>query len=556
MKSTKRIFLEILVLLILEFPAFAQIKPAAKELSKNQTWQLLDYETDSVYGTSVNRAFNELLKGKKSHPVIVAVIDEGVDITHEDLQGHIWTNKKEIAGNGIDDDKNGYVDDVHGWNFLGGKDGKMMYATSSEADREYARLMPEYGIIKDSSQVHDKKEYEYFLRAKKKHLQDSIGRSPQRLLEAANFINQFASADSILQNRIQKPSIYFKDVESFQPKDSLADTAKKFLVDLYDHAPPEIKSISIDSAVRLGREDLNKLKDDQSLFDKVQNDPNGLRKEIVGDNAFDINDRNYGNNIVGDKYADHGTHCSGIIAAVRNNGIGMDGIADNVFILPVRAVNTAFGDERDKDIALAIRYAVDNGAKIISMSFGKGFSPQKQWIDDAVKYAEKKGVLLVHGAGNDGTDIDSTAFYPNADFIGSSGRAKNLINVGSVCGDTGFALPAFNSNYGQKNVDVFAPGVAIYSSIPGNKYDFMSGTSMATPAVAGVAALILEYYPGLSAIQVKDIILKSVTPLKGKIVYKPGTKEKVDFSTLCVSGGVVNGYKALQLAAHYNRDKK
>ena len=556
MKSTKRIFLEILALLILGFHAFAQTRTAAKELSKMQTWQLLDYQKDSVYGTSVNRAYNELLKGKKSHPVIVAVIDEGVDISQEDLQGHIWTNKKEIAGNGIDDDKNGYVDDVHGWNFLGGKDGEMMYATSSEADREYARLLPEYGNIKDSATVDNKKEYQYFLRAKKEHIKDSIGRRPQRYLMLANFLNQVASADSILQSKTQMPIIYFKDVESFQPKDSLSDTTKKFILGVYDQIRGA-KSISLDSLITNGRAILNKFKDDQFLFDELKKDPNELRREIVGDNPFDINDRNYGNDIVGDKYADHGTHCSGIIAAVRNNGIGMDGITDNVLIMPVRAVNTLhYGDERDKDIALAIRYAVDNGAKIISMSFGKDFSPQKQWVDDAVKYAQKKGVLLVHAAGNDNADDDSTAFYPNADFLGSSGRAKNLINVGAISSDTGFTLPARFSNYGQKNVDIFAPGVDIYSSVPGNKYEFMSGTSMATPVVAGVAALILEYYPDLNAIQLKDIILKSVTSLKDKIVYKPGTKEKVDFSTLCVSGGVVNAYKALQLAAHYNQYKK
>lgn len=556
MKSIKQIFLEISALLILGFPAFAQTKPAAKELSKMQTWQLLDYQKDTVYGTSVNRAYYELLKGKKSHQVIVAVID-GVDITQEDLQGHIWTNKKEIAGNGIDDDKNGYVDDVHGWNFTGGKDGKMMYAVSSEADREYTRLLPVYGNIKDSSQAPNKKEYQYFLKAKEEHLQDSTARSPSRLLRIAGFLNQLTLADSILQKAIQKPFIYYQDVESFQAKDSLENAAKNFGLDFYNQASPENKTISLDSLARVIKEILNEQKDDQLQFDKLKNDPNESRKEIVGDNPFDINDKNYGNNIVGDKYADHGTHCSGIIAAVRNNGIGMDGIADNVLIMPVRLGGPLrYGDERDKDVALAIRYAVDNGAKIISMSFGKTLSPQKQWVDDAVKYAEKKGVLLVHGAGNDGADCDSTNFYPDADFLYSSGRAENIITVGANSIDTGFALPASFSNYGQKNVDVFAPGVDIYSCIAGNKYQFDSGTSMATPVVAGVAALILENYPDLTAIQLKDIIMKSVTSLKGKIVYKPGTKEKVDFSTLCVSGGVVNAYKALQLAAHYNQHKK
>ena len=446
------------------------------------------------------------------------------------------------------------MDDVHGWNFLGGKDGKMMEVESEESAREYARLLPVYGNIKDSFQAPDKKEYQYFLRVKKKHLEDSIRRSPGRLLMVAGLIKRVASADSILQKAIHKPFIYFKDVESFQPQDSLENAAKKIGLGFYNQTSPKNKTISLDSVARGLTEILNKQKDNQLMYEKLINNPNELRKEIVGDDPFDINDSNYGNNIVGDKYADHGTHCSGIIAAVRNNGIGMDGIADNVLIMPVRAVIS--GDERDKDIALVIRYAVDNGAKIISMSFGKIFSPQKQWVDEVVKYAEKKGVLLVHAAGNDNTDFDSTIYYPNAEFLDSSAGAKNIITVGAISSDTGFSLPASFSNYGQKKVDVFAPGVDIYSCVPGNKYEFMSGTSMATPVVAGVAALILEYYPDLSAIQLKDIIMKSVTSLKGKIVYKPGTKEKVDFSTLCVSGGVVNAYKALQLAAHYNQYKK
>jgi len=542
--------------LLFSITAFAQKKSTDNKLPKNQTWQLLDYQQDSVYGASVNRAYNELLKGKKSHPVIVAVIDEGVDIAHEDLQGHIWTNKKEIQDNNIDDDKNGYTDDIHGWNYLGGKGGKMIYATNSEADREYARLAPEYNIIKDSSKAPDQKQYQYFLRVKKQHLRDSIGRKTDNYTSEANYFYQFASADSFMQRAIHKQSIYHKDVESFQPKDSLADSIKSFLLDFYNPPSPALESMSLDSVVKEAKEYLVRLKDEQALYKQVKDDPFESRKETVGDNPFDINDRYYGNNIVGDKYAGHGTHCSGIIAAARNNGIGIDGAADNVFIMPLRAVNTIrFGDEMDKDIALAIRYAVDNGAKIISMSFGKDFSPQKQWVDEAVRYAEKKGVLLVHAAGNNGRNIDSVSFYPNADFLGSSERAKNLVNVGASSIDTGFALTASFSNYGQTEVDLFAPGVDIYSSVPVNKYQYDSGTSMATPLVAGIAALILEYYPDLTAEQLKEILMKSVTSLKGKMVNKPGTKEKVDFSTLCVSGGIVNAYKALQLAAKVTSKK-
>lgn len=542
MKRSKQILL--FAALLLDVAALAQTQ---NSLSKSKTWQLLDYERDSVYGASVNRAYEELLKGKKSHPVIVAVIDGGVDITQEDLQGHIWNNKKEIPSNGIDDDENGYIDDVHGWNFLGGKDGKMVYATSTESEREYARLLPQYGAMKDSSFAPNQKQYQYFLKVKTAHLLDSpIIRS---YTVTAVYLHRLASADSFIRRAIQKQSVSYKDIESFQPKDSLANAVRSFLLDFYSPMDSVFKSTPLDSIVSRRMKFFGLL----LPYEQVRDDPFEVRKEIVGDNPYDINDRNYGNNIVGDKFAFHGTHCSGIIAALRNNGVGMDGVADNVFIMSIRAAPP--GDEMDKDDALAIRYAVDNGAKIISMSIGKDFSPQKQWVDDAVKYADKKGVLLVRAAGNDGRNIDSFPNYPNGNFLGSSEKARNMITVGAISKDSGFKVVAPSSNYGQKDVDLFAPGVDIYSTLPGNEYESYSGTSMAAPVVAGVAALVLEYYPDLPADQLKEILMKSVTSLKGKMVNKPGSKEKVDFGALCVSGGIVNAYKALQLAASMTSKK-
>ncbi|MFI5188316.1 MAG: S8 family peptidase [Chitinophagales bacterium] len=557
MERSRQFFFALICLLLLNLSAFPQTKNTRYKLSKNETWQLLDYQQDSVYGASVNRAYAELLKGKKSHPVIVAVIDEGVDITHEDLRGQIWTNRKEIPRNGIDDDRNGYIDDINGWNFLGGKNGKMMYAASSEADREYARLLPRYIGIKDSSEVVNTTEYKYFLKVRDKHLDDSVGRSPDLYNWLSSAMNQLKSADRFIKRATQKKLVYYEDLVSFQPNNNGEDSTKKILLNFYGDSRPGFESLSLDSAQRELEAFLPTLKEEQLLYQQLKSDPFELRKEIVGDNPFDINDRKYGNNLVGDKYAGHGTHCSGIIAAARNNGVGIDGVADNVFIMPLRAVNTArYGDEMDKDIALAIRYAVDNGARIISMSFGKNFSPQKQWVDDAVKYAEKKGVLLVHAAGNDGCNIDTVAYYPNANFMDSSARATNFITVGASSSDTGLALTAPFSNYGQKEVDLFAPGVDIYSSVPGDAYKYDSGTSMATPLVAGIAALILEYYPDLTAGQLKDIIMRSVTTLKGKMVNKPGSKERTDFSMLCVSGGIVNAYEALQLAGKVTSKKR
>jgi subtilisin family serine protease len=242
----------------------------------------------------------------------------------------------------------------------------------------------------------------------------------------------------------------------------------------------------------------------------------------------------------------HGTHCVGIIGAAKNNGKGSDGIADNVKIMMVRAVPD--GDEHDKDIALAIRYAADNGAQIISMSFGKDFSPQKKWVDEAVKYAESKGVLLVHAAGNDAKNIDTADNFPNPVFADGKGRANTFVTVGASGDATNGGLTASFSNYGKKEVDLFSPGVKIYSTLPGSNYGNLSGTSMACPVVAGVAAFLLEYYPNLSAKQLKYIIEKSAVPISEKVKL-PGTDEKVNLSDISKSGGIVNAYEAVKLAA-------
>jgi cell wall-associated protease len=308
-------------------------------------------------------------------------------------------------------------------------------------------------------------------------------------------------------------------------------------------------SLSLESLVAADNEQLETAKE---RMHALSIDPNAQRRDIIGDDPENINDKIYGNNDVSAGYQSHGTHVSGIIAARRNNGIGMDGIADNVLIMPIRA--SCDGDERDKDVALAIRYAVDNGAKVINMSFGKPFSPGKEWVDEVVKYAAKKGVLLIHGAGNDAIDSDSIPFYPNAYFKSNGEKADNFITVGAS-GASDRSLVANFSNYGKTTVDIFAPGVDIYSTIPGNEYEQESGTSMASPVVAGIAALIWSYYPKLTYKQVKYCIEKSATPIN-TLVTKPGTYKKVPFSSLSRTGGIVNAYKALQLAATLKGERK
>jgi subtilisin family serine protease len=286
-----------------------------------------------------------------------------------------------------------------------------------------------------------------------------------------------------------------------------------------------------------------------------ENPPKQYRHDIVKDNEHDLNDSLYGNNDVMAGDPMHGTHVTGIIAGEKLNGKGQIGIADNVRVMMIRAVPN--GDEHDKDIALAIRYAVDNGARVINMSFGKNLSPEKTWVDSAVKYAESKGVLLIHAAGNDNADVDTTDNFPNPNILHSTYTASNWITVGASSDP--LAEPGFNSytasfsNYGKKEVDVFAPGTRIYSTLPGGKnYGNLQGTSMAAPVVTGVAALILEYYPNLTPQQVKYCIEKSAVAPPSKVKVPGSDSTMVPLGDLAKSGGIINAYEALKLASTLN----
>ncbi|HJT74913.1 MAG TPA: S8 family peptidase, partial [Chitinophaga sp.] len=522
---------------------------SSSSIPKN--WHLLSYAKDSVYGTGVEKAYTELLKGKKSTPVIVAVIDSGIDTTHEDLKSILWTNPGEIPGNGIDDDKNGYVDDVHGWNFLGGKDGRSVKEDSDEATREYYRYKSLY-VNPDSALNKESNEYRYWQR-----LQSKVARpSGEHKVAYRNMLKlqeNLKKCESLLTGYLKQNDFNLAKLDSINTIDTDVMVAKNYMTRLMKSTgEPDITYSSFKDEFE---EYLGELKKKAEMSEGAA--PVDKRTEIIGDNINDINDKYYGNNDVMGQFGFHGTHVSGIIAAVRNNSTGIDGIADNVRIMPVKAVPD--GDERDKDVALAIRYAVDNGARIINMSFGKGFSPHKDWVDDAIRYAEEKNVLLIHAAGNDGNNNDSVDNFPNPVFADHT-IASNYITVGaSSNGKQGGKVAGF-SNYGKKSVDLFAPGVQIYSTVPGgNKYGSASGTSMASPVVAGVAALVLSYYPNLSARQLKYVLEKSATPLPDntKMVVKPGTRdENVAFSDLSITGGLINAYEALKLADTMKGEKK
>ncbi len=517
-------------------------------------WYLKDQKETGIFGISLDKAY-QFVKNKKSKLVIVAVIDGGVDTLHEDLKEILWHNPKEIPGNGIDDDKNGYVDDIYGWNFLGGKDGRNVTVESLERDRVYHQYKSRYegkSINPDSLSKDELPLYEMWKKAKDELFKDD-GEGGLDLALMKMAYQNMTKTDSILQKALGKTVYTGKELEKFTPAEDRLKRAKEALLEMMEATGGlETSNKEFNEGFR------DYLDQEQRKADAKEKAPKNFRDEIVKDNYNDISDRYYGNNnvFVDDKAAFHGTHVTGIIGAKRNNKIGIDGIADNVKIMMIRAVPD--GDEHDKDIALAIRYAVDNGAQVINMSFGKYFSPEKKWVDEAIQYAQSKSVLLVSAAGNEAFNADSIIHFPEKKL--NNGKiVTNWISVGAS-GDLSIdqymsdgtiyhSLPAYFSNYGKDDVDVFAPGMKIYSTITGgNAYGNAQGTSMASPVVAGMAALILSYYPTLSAEQVKYAIEKSaVAPL-----YKvniPGTEKVVNMSDLCKSGGVVNAYEAIKLAA-------
>jgi len=491
------------------------------QLTDNQLkrWSHLDLGKDSIPGMSVDRVYAELLKGRKGKKVIVGVVDSGVDIDHEDLKSVVWTNKKEIAGNGIDDDKNGYVDDIHGWNFLGdaGKENLEMTRILKKADDGSA----EYKAAKE--------EYEKLL------AENNQGKQQVDFLFNAN---------KTLVEFLKKDSYTLQDLEGIQSTDSGIIRCKQIMMRVIGQAGPNFM------------EELNGYKDQvyDMLNYNLNKDFDG--RKVVGDNPEDIKDRKYGNNIVygpDKKEALHGTHVAGIIAQTRNNNLGGDGIAANVEIMAVRCVPN--GDEYDKDIALGIRYAVDNGAKVINGSFGKNYSPHKQWVYDAIKYAESKDVLFVHAAGNDAKDIDVEPNFPNDSDDKKIEFASNVITVGALNYQYGEKVIADFSNYGKLNVDVYSPGVQIYATTPNNEYKYEQGTSMASPNVAGVAALIRSYFPNLSAKEVKNILMNSGTSIPENVVVGGNPDDKRAFDSLSKSGKIVNAYNAFKLAEKMSANK-
>lgn len=501
-------------------------------------WFLRDPETDHLQGMSVEKAYSVLLKDRPSRTIIVAVVDTGVDIEHEDLKSVIWLNEDEIPGNGIDDDKNGYIDDVHGWNFIGGKKGNVLEDTG-ELTREYVRLSKMFAAVGKNGKIPRKQRGDYDnykkIKAKFEKLRDQ---NRQQYDQYKNLYSNLRMSVDTLKAVMKVNKVTAAALDTFKATNPTLAFAKGYTVSMLKRTGPDADIDSIMSDVLEG------VKLYQVIVDYSYN-PDFDSRLIVGDDYSNVYEKNYGNNDVTGPDPEHGTHVAGIIAADRKNAIGINGIADNVRIMSVRTVPSN-GDERDKDVANAILYAVNNGASIVNMSFGKSFSPSKSAVDAAVKYAEKKGVLLIHAAGNDGQDIDTQKDFPTR-FYQDGKQAPNWLEVGATAWDQDDNFVARFSNYGKKSVDLFAPGVDIYSTVPKNKFKKESGTSMSCPTVTGVAALLMSYFPELTSLQILEIIKKSTRKFDGLRVRKPGGG-KIDFRELTNTGGLINAYEAVKMA--------
>ncbi|CAM3448670.1 S8 family peptidase [Flavobacterium chungbukense] len=532
----------------------------SKEEVLLNTWYRKDYRLNNVPGISLDKWYSENKKKSKKE-IIVAVIDTQIDKNHDDLAGKIWTNPKEIADNNIDDDQNGYVDDVNGWNFVAKKDSYVVWGNF-----EFVRVVRNFqDKFENKTDIDISKEdipaYKEYLRAKKRLEEDREYYSKKLKSQKYSTI-VFSIAKDSLKHYFPKEDYTYAQLDSLYKIHKINDKTFRqrredddrdlgamigFMKFRFDQDEKTLAAV-IETEIQT-----------DSILNKNLN-VNFNEREFIGDNPK-VLQKGYGSKYISISkkghrlFQDHSTKVSGIIAANRNNNLGIQGIAENVKIMPL--IISYSGDEYDKDIAMAIYYAVDNGAKVINMSFIKEFSLRQQWVSDAFKYAEKHNVLLVHAAGNESLNSDENPVYPNdVDYNNSVEICTNFINVGCSSGKLDSTLVSSFSNYGKRNVDLFAPGDEIYSTASGNTYKFDSGTSLAAPMVSGTAALIWSYYPDLTAQTVKEIILQSGNSYDIEVIV-PGTDDKkIKFSELSKTGKILNVYNAMQLAEKVYKKKK
>lgn len=532
----RRIFLRIML------PALigAYFSTATAQVDK----KVLNWYNSSKTGMSTDKAYKKL-KNITPDTIIVAIIDSGIDIEHEDLQGKIWINKGEIPGNGIDDDGNGYIDDVHGWNFLGNKDGENVNHARLNVTRIYADLKPKYDDV-DSTDVksEDAQEYALYLETKKE-VESNRAKYEAIIEQTTQFKDQMLPAlPGMISNMMEVEEYDEKSLKKWKTDGPQQEQMKQIGLSL----------LSGELNEKVLQEQIDQL---QGMIDNHYN-PDLDERALIGDDMYDITDTDYGNNDVEGPDALHGTHVGGIVAAIRGNGLGGDGVASNVKLMSLRAVPD--GDEFDKDIALAIRYAVDNGAKVINGSFGKSYSSLQKDVYEAIMYAQENDVLFVHAAGNSANDLALNSNFPAVKYDFQKKPFTHLLTIGASTREHEENLAARFSNYGKNEVDIFAPGYEIYNTFPDDKYQAIAGTSMAAPMVAGVAALVKGYFPSLTMAEVRQIILDSGDYFGDTYQKVPGKDELVKFDNLSRYGKVVNAKAAVLLAKERveakNKDKK
>ncbi len=498
-------------------------------------WHQKDLELDSIPGTGLDRVYNELLKDRNGVEVVVAVLDTKVDIFHEDLNERIWINEDEIPGNGIDDDQNGYVDDVNGWNFLGNKKGEdILYQHP-----EYIRYVRKYNKEFSDKKIRDipleqLDVYIKYLEAKKK-----------LEFEYEEAMVKKSSFDSIY-DLYHEGKLLFKKYLN----DSIITKDRLMKLETINPSLKKYTSFFIDFIWEYGLDDSNMEWNKSYFQNRVIRDLNIEYNDraLLNENESDILDKDYGNPIVyGEVNFEHSIGVCGILAATRDNEIGLDGFSNNIKIMPVVMVSE--GDEHDKDVALAIRYAVDNGAHIINMSWGKYLSLNENWVIEAIKYAWKNDVLIVSSAGNDSKNIDNDPYYPT-DYFDGEEYINTFISVGGTTRHFDQRLIATFSNYGKRNVDIFAPADEIYTTNTSNSYKFSKGTSYSSPIVAGTAALIKSYYPEFSSQEIKTIILEAGTPVNFEIelLLEENLTKMVPFSEVSKTGKIINTFNAMIVA--------
>jgi len=497
-------------------------KTAELSETEQKTWHLYDLQQDSIPGISLFKA-EQIFPARQPKPVIVAVLDSGIDLEHPELSNQLWTNNDEIANNDIDDDQNGYIDDVKGYNFLG---------EAYNEQLEYPRMIVK-GIGDEAM----------LAKAKKQH-ETELSKAKDNLFQYRRIKSLVSQAHESMAEALSKEDYTKEELEAHTPSSAMNAQNKAILLQMFEYAeniPAVLKDVS----------------EGIKFYDERANISLNLSHEgrtVVGDNPYDITDLGYGdgNPMPRDDDESHGTHVSGLILASNNNGTAFRGVAPYAKLMAVRVVPN--GDEYDKDVALGIRYAVDNGASIINCSFGKTFSPNAEWVRDAIDYAAKKNVLIVHAAGNDSRNLDLEKYsnYPNDQLTLEEEIADNFISIGAIGRSADQDLVASFSNYGKIHVDLFAPGDEVYSSMPNNTYEYQGGTSMAAPVVSGVAAMLKAYYPQLNAKQLKRILMQSVTPLDLEVSV-PGEEQTAPFSSLSRTGGIINAYNALRLTQNILR---